>query len=204
MYLKDLVRDLEWPEDAVCVVQDRDQTVKYLPTMPVRSPLFGATEVSPDAEGSWWYSCGFPHVSCSDQNAVKVLYTNILSDDWDTAIIRQQDLEDQKIPEDHWERGLPPAGTDCMFTHPGLNEWVNCHVVGYHDGFVYCQTEHHLFDDTKGIARLYIDNELEFMSFQNTDGIYKESISKIIRRSLEDSDSPEKIAGKIVTYLKSL
>lgn len=84
-----MVKDLPWQDGAVCVVQDGDRTIKWIPSLPCGSlsSTLGGSGTAPDEEGDWWYTSDgavYCHGGDSIQDDLP------LSSDWDTAVITKE------------------------------------------------------------------------------------------------------------------
>lgn len=88
-----LVRDLLWPEGAVCVVQDRFGLVTWLPSMPCASCRYGGSSTFPDDDGDWWWRAdGLGRITCDERYSADFRYAPLTSD-WNTAVITKGEWE---------------------------------------------------------------------------------------------------------------
>lgn len=92
--LLELVKDLDWPEGAVCVVQDGDGVIKWLPSMPIGQAEFGGSDKSPDIDGDWWFVDSVGEEVWGGECVVYDLYSVPPTSDWSSSIITKELWQD--------------------------------------------------------------------------------------------------------------
>lgn len=84
------VKGLDWPAVAVCVVQDKDGEIKWLPSMPCGSECYGGSSTFPDRCGDWWFILDDGNIACYGEYAVCHLEAQTLTSDWSSSIVTKE------------------------------------------------------------------------------------------------------------------
>jgi hypothetical protein len=102
--------------------------------------------------------------------------------------------EDVQPAAPEWDgTGLPPVGTECVFSHPGVCGWVKCEVLAYHNSKVVVYTEIPIFSDFNGYPNIEVDEELTFRKIRSQAEQEREKVvdsAKVVFDEVSDLFTP--------------